>query len=445
MKFLVVSHNAQEREEMKTLLRQLDRRAQMSDVRDWLQARRALSHEARDLLLCDLGSTANQTEALRLIAEHKGTLVLAGTCRELPAQLIRDLMCAGVKAVMPHSMGIRAMVRALELVLLGTHYVPPSAISLHSPEATSPEISERRLPYRRRGLGDAPLLSPRQQQIMRLVHMGSTNKGIARALGISEGTVKIHLATVFKTLGASNRAAAVAIYNGWMFEQIDSVAATPGQPLRLPQSQDVAALLRLGQPSVENLTGEGDAEASTASIERGTSAPRAPLSPFPETPSITPPDRRPYVLRPEACPHSTPDQVPDTLQDRRVDAHPDAVPDQRPDMHGDEPPAPPSTPASPFPGPKALSPPRGTPFPQHDQNGTASSSPTEPIRSPGAERAIPRWPSSPRFPNPDKRFNESQRHNTPETPLPPMSTVPFPEDGDAERDLTTHNNIHSTW
>ncbi|CAJ5307167.1 DNA-binding response regulator [Burkholderia pseudomallei] len=51
---------------------------------------------------------------------------------------------------------------------------------------------------------------------MRFVHMGSTNKMIARTLGISEGTVKIHLASIFQQLGATNRAAAVAIYNGWL-------------------------------------------------------------------------------------------------------------------------------------------------------------------------------------------------------------------------------------
>ena len=259
MKFLVVSQNAQEREEMKTLLRQLDRRAQTSDVRDWLQARRALSHESRDLLLCDLGSTANQTEALRLIDEHQGTLLLAGICRNMAPQQILDLMRGGVKAVMLQSMGIRAMLRALELVLLGTHYIPPSAISLECGDVALQEVAERRLPYRRRGFGDTPLLSPRQQQIMRLVHMGSTNKGIARALGISEGTVKIHLATVFKTLGASNRAAAVAIYNGWWFEQLDAsrtnVALLP--QTRMPPSIDGLASShdRLSGPVLAPLLG----------------------------------------------------------------------------------------------------------------------------------------------------------------------------------------------
>ncbi len=56
---------------------------------------------------------------------------------------------------------------------------------------------------------------------MRCVHMGSTNKMIARTLGISEGAVKIHLAAMFQQLGAPNRAAAVAIYNGRLAAQLE--------------------------------------------------------------------------------------------------------------------------------------------------------------------------------------------------------------------------------
>lgn len=60
---------------------------------------------------------------------------------------------------------------------------------------------------------------------MRFVHMGSTNKMIARTLGISEGTVKIHLASIFQQLGAANRAAAVAIYNGWLSPHLEVLLA----------------------------------------------------------------------------------------------------------------------------------------------------------------------------------------------------------------------------
>ena len=56
---------------------------------------------------------------------------------------------------------------------------------------------------------------------MRCVHMSSTNKMIARTLGISEGTVKIHPVSIFQQLGGPNRAAAVALYNGWLSAHIE--------------------------------------------------------------------------------------------------------------------------------------------------------------------------------------------------------------------------------
>lgn len=52
-------------------------------------------------------------------------------------------------------------------------------------------------------------LSERQQQVLRLLSLGKSNKEIAFALGITEGTVKQHLFTLYKKLGATNRAKAV--------------------------------------------------------------------------------------------------------------------------------------------------------------------------------------------------------------------------------------------
>ncbi|MCY0387768.1 response regulator transcription factor [Robbsia sp. Bb-Pol-6] len=210
---------------MKSLLRQLDRRALTQEAHDWRQADHALRREPRDLVVADLAESDGQgseREAAAALWSRHPDIVLAAICDELEAAMAVDLLHAGLRAVIPRELDWRSMIRALELVLLGGHYVPARALHLGAARppasATRLHAAEHTLPYRRR-LIDATGLSPRQQQIMRLVHMGSTNKGIARALGISEGTVKIHLATVFKMLGATNRAAAVAIYNGWLFDQ----------------------------------------------------------------------------------------------------------------------------------------------------------------------------------------------------------------------------------
>lgn len=54
-------------------------------------------------------------------------------------------------------------------------------------------------------------LSERERQVLRLVADGLPNKGIARALGISERTVKFHVTSILTKLGADNRAQAVRI------------------------------------------------------------------------------------------------------------------------------------------------------------------------------------------------------------------------------------------
>jgi DNA-binding CsgD family transcriptional regulator len=54
-----------------------------------------------------------------------------------------------------------------------------------------------------------PRLTPRQQQLMRLVANGYSNSQIARRLFISEGTVRKHLENIFERLDVTNRTAAV--------------------------------------------------------------------------------------------------------------------------------------------------------------------------------------------------------------------------------------------
>jgi DNA-binding NarL/FixJ family response regulator len=54
-----------------------------------------------------------------------------------------------------------------------------------------------------------PNLTNRQLDVLRLLAKGQSNKVIARDLGLSVSTVKVHLNTVFRALGASNRVEAV--------------------------------------------------------------------------------------------------------------------------------------------------------------------------------------------------------------------------------------------
>lgn len=56
-------------------------------------------------------------------------------------------------------------------------------------------------------------LTERELEIARLITRGLSNKGIARALKITDGTVKVHLHNVYQKLGIANRTILAMIYH----------------------------------------------------------------------------------------------------------------------------------------------------------------------------------------------------------------------------------------
>lgn len=56
---------------------------------------------------------------------------------------------------------------------------------------------------------NAKILSPRQVDVIRLISKGKSNKQIAYELGLTEGTVKLHVTAILKLLNVYNRTGAV--------------------------------------------------------------------------------------------------------------------------------------------------------------------------------------------------------------------------------------------
>jgi two-component system nitrate/nitrite response regulator NarL len=58
------------------------------------------------------------------------------------------------------------------------------------------------------------VLSPRQCEVALLVAGGLSNKEVARELGLSAGTVKLHVHNIFQKLGAKTRYSLIVLSPG---------------------------------------------------------------------------------------------------------------------------------------------------------------------------------------------------------------------------------------
>ena len=164
-----------------------------------------LSDEDVSLVILDLkmpGLTAStEIRRLRLLRPDARIVVLSGSeCRED----ILGSLSAGAHGYIVKNQQTDQLIRRLRYILSGEMYVPASLAEL-LPETTEASTSK---PIAELLKID---LSKRQRQVLKGLIEGKSNKVIAQALGIAEGTVKIHLAALFRLLRAANRAHAAAL------------------------------------------------------------------------------------------------------------------------------------------------------------------------------------------------------------------------------------------
>lgn len=113
-------------------------------------------------------------------------------------------LAAGVHGYIMKGQGSEVLIEKLRYVLGGDIYVPPQLADRSHGRATD-------VPVLRKAPSVSFELSDRQRDVLQGLIDGLSNKEIANRIGISEGTVKMHMAALFRALGATNRTHAVAI------------------------------------------------------------------------------------------------------------------------------------------------------------------------------------------------------------------------------------------
>jgi DNA-binding NarL/FixJ family response regulator len=203
MKTLLADDHPLMREGVRQVLSQLEPPVEIIDAHDYpsLFAQTAL-HADLDLALVDLNMPG--FVGMQGITQFRNRFpdipLVVLSASESPHD-IRSALEAGALGYIPKAASSAAMLAALQQVLAGNLYIPPCLGDgnggLH---AVAPADFEA---LQHSGL------TARQLEVARLLAQGCANKAIAGMLSMSESTVKVHIAAIFRALDVSNRTEAV--------------------------------------------------------------------------------------------------------------------------------------------------------------------------------------------------------------------------------------------
>lgn len=101
----------------------------------------------------------------------------------------------GVKGLIPKTMPLQSLNSVIQLIMSGQIFVPMIDVINNSEQQS----------------GTGSDLNEKELFVLRLAADGMTNKEIARDMGCTEVTVKMHMRSICKKLGARNRAHAAMI------------------------------------------------------------------------------------------------------------------------------------------------------------------------------------------------------------------------------------------
>jgi DNA-binding NarL/FixJ family response regulator len=168
-------------------------------VQGMAELEQALRAAPADLLLVDLGLDGlGGADGLRPLREAHPRLRLMVLAETDDPSMILACLAAGAHGYVLQSSTTTLLLHALEMVESGGVFVPAA---LAAPA--------------RAAQGAAPAnLTERQREVLRLLSGGRPTKAIARELGVAVGTVKVHLAAIYRALGATNRVEALVKAGG---------------------------------------------------------------------------------------------------------------------------------------------------------------------------------------------------------------------------------------
>jgi DNA-binding NarL/FixJ family response regulator len=213
MRILIGDDHLLFREGLRRLLEQLSSDATFMDASTFDEVLKIVQNpeEVFDLILIDLQMPGwpgfSGLEQVCTTASDTPVIVVSASENQSD---VRNSLDAGAAGFIPKSSSVKIMLSAINLVFSGGIYLPPSAIHADVAAKANP-VAHHDHDHNGERTASGHQLTQRQWEVLNCLREGKSNKQIAYELGLSEGTVKIHVTAIFKSLGVKNRTQAVIV------------------------------------------------------------------------------------------------------------------------------------------------------------------------------------------------------------------------------------------
>ncbi|MCA8881543.1 MAG: response regulator transcription factor [Rhodobacteraceae bacterium] len=159
---------------------------------------------APDVVVLDLSMPDGGLAALKAIAALDPAPLVAMLTVSEDDDSVLDALASGAAGYILKGVGSRELIRILEDLVAGRTYVAPSLAAKVLARLKSP-----------RAMAEAPdpfdTLTGREEEILRLVAEGMSNKEVARAVDLQEKTVKHYMTAILQKLQVRNRTEAALV------------------------------------------------------------------------------------------------------------------------------------------------------------------------------------------------------------------------------------------
>lgn len=163
------------------------------------EALAAVRQHNPDILVVDLhipGPGGDGLEILRVLRNEKLTTKAVMLAAALEEDEIVEALRLGVRGVVLKELAPQLLVECIRKVYAGEQWIDKQLSNV---------ALEALLRRETAGRARSSILSPRETEIVRMVAGGLGNRELAERLGVSEGTIKIHLHNIYKKLKVHSR------------------------------------------------------------------------------------------------------------------------------------------------------------------------------------------------------------------------------------------------